>query len=680
MHWVLLVDEPSRRVHRIDAAGWAFVGLCNGERSVEAIWEAVMARGCESALTQDEVVVLLTQLHEAGLMHVDLSTEAAALHRRAEDNRRKQRLGAINPFAFKLPLGDPSALLDRIAPATRWLFSVPMLLAWVALLGAALIVAIGHAGALAQHAAQWLPTQHYLMLIWLAYPPMKALHELAHALAVRRFGGDVREVGATFLLLTPVPYVDASAANAFGVRAHRVLVSAAGIMAELALASIALLVWVSVEDGLLRDVAFACLFIGTASTLLVNGNPLVRMDGYHVVTDAFDVTNLADRSASWWRSRLLGLFTGQREGGPVPGRGEAYWLMLYAPASWIYRAVLAVWVVGWLGSVQAWLGYAAALLMGWQLIGMPLAGLHRLLAAPGLADSMRRTARRRVVALVGGGGVLLAGVPLPDTTTVQGVVWLPENAWVRAGTDGFVERVRASDGSLVSKGAPVVDLVDDQVQAERAEASERLESLKSQYFGDMMTDSPRLGALGAQASAAAGALQELDERIAALEVTAPADGRLVLDDPADLPGRWIPRGTTIGYVLPASNRTVRIALPHEEALRAASELRGIELRTFDAPSRVLQAVPRLVVPSATHRLPSRALGTGSGGAIVLDPADPDQMTARDPIATIDVESREPLGPRIGTRVWVRLVHTDAPLLQQGLRHLRQLVLGHFRAE
>jgi putative peptide zinc metalloprotease protein len=66
VRWVLLVDEPSRRVHRIDAAGWAFVGLCNGERSVEAIWEAVMAHDSDAALTQDDVVVLLTQLHEAG--------------------------------------------------------------------------------------------------------------------------------------------------------------------------------------------------------------------------------------------------------------------------------------------------------------------------------------------------------------------------------------------------------------------------------------------------------------------------------------------------------------------------------------------------------------------------------------------------------------------------------------
>ncbi|HEV7915724.1 MAG TPA: hypothetical protein VGP22_18325, partial [Albitalea sp.] len=371
--WYLLVDGTTQRTHRIDARAWAFVGLCDGERSVARIWQAALQRGDEHAPTQGEVVQLLSQLHAAGLIQAKLPVNAERLHEHAAQRRRKQRHAAVNPFSFRIGLGDPSRLLDRIAPHAGRLFDTPALMLWALLVGSAGVLAIGEAGALRAHGAQWLASQHYLALMWFAYPPIKAVHEAAHAIAVRRFGGDVREFGVTLLLLTPVPYVDASAANAFGERRERVLVSAAGIMAELGIASIALFVWLGVENGLLRDLAFVTMFIGAASTLLVNGNPLVRMDGYHAMCDRLELPNLAERSRRWCSARLSRLFSGHAAAaGPVPARGEAAWLALYAPASWGYRAALGVWIVGWLGSIQAWLGYAAALAFGWGLIGAPL--------------------------------------------------------------------------------------------------------------------------------------------------------------------------------------------------------------------------------------------------------------------------------------------------------------------
>jgi putative peptide zinc metalloprotease protein len=203
-------------------------------------------------------------------MHVDLPTEAPALHRGPTTSAAGRARGGQS-VRVQAAAGRParcSIESSRDALAVQRADAAP----WVALLGVALVVALGHAGALVQHAAQWLPTQRYLMLIWLAYSADEAVHELAHALAVRRFGGDVREVGATFLMLTPVPMVDASAANAFDVRAHRVLVSAPHHGGA--------------RPGVDRTVGMgcrrgwpaarrrvSCLFVGTASTLLVNGNP-----------------------------------------------------------------------------------------------------------------------------------------------------------------------------------------------------------------------------------------------------------------------------------------------------------------------------------------------------------------------------------------------------------------------
>ena len=679
--WYLLVDGTTQRLHRIDTRAWAFVGLCNGERSVEEIWQAVLARGEEHAPTQGDVLQLLTQLHEAGLMQVNLGADAKQLHEHAQVRRRRQRLAGVNPFAFRAPLADPTPLLDRIAPWTRQLFSLPALLLWSLLVAGALLAAVTEAGAIAAHAGRWLATPHYLALMWLLYPPIKALHELAHALAVRRFGGDVREVGISLLMLAPVPYVDASAASAFTHKHQRVLVSAAGIMVELGLAALGLLVWLNVQDGLLRDLAFVTMFIGAASTLLVNGNPLLRMDGYHAACDLLELPNLAERSRRWWTARLQRAFTGPSPvHGPAPARGETAWLVGYTPASWLYRAALSVWIAGWLGSVQAWLGYLAAVLLGWSLVVAPLIRLTSSLLAPTLADELRQRARWRLAIAGAALLALMAALPLPQATRAQGVVWLPETAWVRAETEGVVRRVVAPDGATVVPGTVLLELADDQLLADRDAARERAGALRSQLYGVLQGDGSRLGALHAQIAAADAALERLQARVATLSVKAASAGQWVAGHATDLEGRWVARGDTLGHVLPASNRTVRVALPHEQALLVAQDLRAVELRTLDAPARVLTAAPQVHLPAATHRLPAAALGQPSGGDIVVDPSDADGLLTREAIAVFDLDASAALGERVGTRVAVRFTHAPQPLLWQALRRARQLVLRQFHPQ
>ena len=117
-----------------------------------------------------------------------------------------------------------------------------------------------------------------LLSLWLLYPLVKGLHELGHGFATRHWGGEVHEMGVMLLVFTPVPYVDASASSAFPSRNQRMVVAAAGIMVELLLTGVALLLWSYSDPGLLRDLCFNVLVIGGVSTLLFNGNPLLRFD------------------------------------------------------------------------------------------------------------------------------------------------------------------------------------------------------------------------------------------------------------------------------------------------------------------------------------------------------------------------------------------------------------------
>jgi len=125
---------------------------------------------------------------------------------------------------------------------------------------------------------------------------VKALHELGHAYALKHWGGEVHELGLMFLVFLPVPYVDATGSASFGQKWQRALVGAAGIIVELLLSAIALFIWLNAEEGLVRAFAFNVMVIGGVSTVFFNGNPLLRFDGYYILSDLVEIPNLGDRS------------------------------------------------------------------------------------------------------------------------------------------------------------------------------------------------------------------------------------------------------------------------------------------------------------------------------------------------------------------------------------------------
>jgi len=219
--WYLLADEASGKQHRINAAAYEFIGRFDGRASVNELWSLLLERFGEAAPDQDEIVRTLQRLAEAELVQLQGADIAGLFRRSAERARRRRPL--VNPLAFSLPLFDPSALLARIEPYALRIFHPAVGIAFAALVVAAAFAAALNWDALRSHAATYLASGYYLALIWASYPVVKLLHELAHALAVRRWGGQVHEFGVTFLFFTPAPYMDASAAVAF--RAPRVWVA-----------------------------------------------------------------------------------------------------------------------------------------------------------------------------------------------------------------------------------------------------------------------------------------------------------------------------------------------------------------------------------------------------------------------------------------------------------------------
>ena len=675
--WHVLTESGSGRQVRLNETAYAFVGRCDGKRSVDAIWRLLLARMGDDAPTQDDILGLLSQLHAAGVVQFDSTPNLASLFTRRDQESRQRQRAWVNPLAARLRLFDPTSLVERAYPRLRALFGPAALLLWGLTVALALLACAVNFGALRTEAAAHLGTPRTVLLFWLCYPPIKALHEFGHALTLRHFGGTVPEAGITLLFFTPAPYVDATAAAALPSRWQRAAVAAAGIMVELFVAAVAALVWVAVEPGLVRDLALVTLVIGSVSTVLINGNPLLRFDGYYILTDALDLPNLALRSGAWWHALLRRLLLGTEH---LPGAalapGERKYLMLYAPASWAWRVMLLLTLTLWVGE-KSWL-------LGW-IIGS--GALLWLAVRPGgillgLFDAALPAAtRRRAAAWLLGAGALAALVlfvlPVPSSLTAQGVVWPPEDAQVRSQTAGFVAALAARHGALVAPGDVLLNLSEDAIGAERERLQSRLAGFQARQYVALLRDPLQASNLAIDIGRTEAELARADQQLAQLAVRAQVGGRLVLPHADDLPGSYAPRGALLGYILTPGPANVRAVLPEEDALLVRNRVRRVEVRLVEAQRQVLPATLTREMPAATRALPAAALGERAGGRFATDPADKDGMRSVDPVYLVDVAVPGRLPERIGSRAWVRFDLGFEPIGTQALRRLRQLLLKHF---
>lgn len=676
--WYLLSDLSEGRHFRLNAGAYRFVGLCDGQRSVQAIWDTLTDTLGDAAPSQGEVVSILGRLADAGMLQTEVSPDVESMFEGQAKREQKKTLAQLNPLSLRVSLLDPTAILQRLHAWPGVLFNRWSLLLWTVLMLFAGSGAIMEWDRLAAESAAVAQAPRMLLIVWLVYPLIKLAHEFGHALAVRRWGGEVADMGVTLLMLTPVPWVDATAATAFPRRYQRFVVSAAGILVELALAALAFFVWRATTPGTLHDVMLVVMLIGGVSTVLFNGNPLLRYDGYYMLCDTLGMPNLAPRSSAWWaylaKRHLLRLSPEP----PVISRGEGPWLTAYAPAAWVYRVFISLAILYWLLNVSRLLFLVVALLMLWGLVVKPLRAILQAIWRASGSPAQRRRARWVGLSAVGATVAFLTLVPLPHWSVAQGVVWLPEHAHVRAQTEGFVIRTHARDSDQVRAGQLLLSLEDPLLLAERDRLRSQWEALRARQYSALQDSVGDAKSLADEMASIDEQIRRNAERIEQLSVRAGVDGTLVLPNQNDLPGRFAQRGDDLGYILPAGHVLVRAVIPQQDAELTRDKVRGAQVWLRE-DRLSLQALPRhRGLASASRELPSAALGDRGGGALATDVKDPKGLTAAEPVFVMDFDVPGARLDRVGGRATVRLDLGREPLLTQGWRRLRQVFLtpGH----
>jgi putative peptide zinc metalloprotease protein len=680
--WYVLHDQMTGRVHRFTPATYLLIGRMNGEQTLDDIWKSAAIALGENAPTQDEVIRLLSQLHSSDLMQSDDASETSELLERL--NKRRWNLLARNfknPLVITLSLLDPDMILSRLVALAQPLGARFFVALWLALVLPAMVL-------LALHAHEWsasLPERtlaaENLLLLAMVFPVVKLLHELGHGLMVKAFGGAVHDAGVMFLVFVPVPYVDASASLSFRSKYRRALVGAAGMLVEFAVAAIAFYVWLFAEFGLVKAIALDVILIAGFSTLIVNGNPLLRFDGYYILSDLLEIPNLGSRSTRYWGTTLERLlFDVKTHRASSVSRSERPWLLIYAPLAYIYRVVVFVGIALFVSIEYLAVGVAIAI---WSLVisfVLPIGRIvHHLLTSP-----MLKGRRGRALGISGLGCLTLIAlimlVPAPLATVSEGVIWLPEEAQVRAGTNSFIRKLEVSSGSKVRSGEDLFQLADPSLAAQLLAQRQRVVEVETRLRADEVIDRVKAALTRQELEAEHSELQRLADRAQRLVVHSPRSGTFAALDPNDAQGRYVREGSMIGFVVGDEPRIVRAIVRQDDIELVRDHLREVQAKIVDRLSETFDASIIREVPAAGNALPSKALGIAGGGRIATDPKDSEGNTAIERVFQFDLRlSPPPRDAKYGTRVYLRFNHEWEPLGWQWYRRLRQLFLSYFDA-
>ena len=678
--WYVLQDPASGRFHRFTPAAYLVISLMNGVRTVRQIWDLACSRLGDDALTQDEIIRLLAQLHQVDVLHADVPPDTEEVSARATKVRNRKLISSwLNPLAVRLPLFDPDVFLSATMPFLRPMFSRIAACLCVALFGSAVVLAAMHWSELTDNIVDRVLVESSLALLLLTYPIVKTFHELGHGYAVKHWGGEVHELGVMLLVFMPVPYVDASSSASFGDKWQRALVGAAGIIVELILASFALIIWLDVEEGIIRAFAFNVMLIGGISTVLFNGNPLLRFDGYYVLSDLVEIPNLADRSKRYISHLLIRYVFGVRNAvSPATHPSERFWFIAYGASSFAYRMFIVSVIVLVVATKFFIIGVVLAIWSGIMMLGVPLAKSAWFLFYNPILARQRRRAIGICGATLGAAALILLLVPVPYRTVAEGVVWSPGQAGVFAGTEGTVAALLSEPNSVVARGDPLIQLQDPLLEARVRVLGATVRELELRRAAVVGTDPLRQQMYEEQLEHARGDLELSRERQASLVVRSPGQGRFILRRPADVLGKFAHKGEVLAFVSDFDHPIVRIVVPEESADLVRTRPKAVAIRLSNNIGAVHAASVLREVPSIDDRLPSLALSTAGGGDVAIDPRDAKNPRALTKVLHVELGFEPSLSvAEMGGRVYARFDHGNEPLAWRIYRDVRQLFLRRF---
>jgi len=687
--WYVVRDPAGNQFHRLSDAAYRFIGLLDGSRTVEQAWDICGGQLADDAPTQPEIIQILSHLYSANLIEADITPDATVLLRRHKQlNKRKMQNRLMNVLFPRIPLWDPDQFLVRWLPVVRKLFSKVGAIIWLIVIISALAVVGPHWTDLKGAASEAIDPKNWLWL-WAVFVLIKLIHELGHAFACRRFGGECHEMGIMFLVFIPTPYVDASSAWAFPSRWQRMFVGAAGMIVELFVASLLIFGWVNLSpDSLPAQLAYNAILIASVSTVIFNANPLLRYDGYYILSDFLEIPNLRQKSTEYAMGLIKRHVFRIKATQPLPPPPQRFWLLSYAIASSIYRVFVGfviILVVAYripvLGVLMAIGGVAT-----WLLV--PVFKLSKYLL---LEPELHRKRGRAALFCGAVAAVALISIGLLRfwvDVDAQGIAEPERHEVVHAKVSGFVTQIVAHDGQTMHSGDVILVCQDRELEAELAQLHAQMRGLEAQRVAASVVDQAQMEIIDEAIPSVREKIDDANRRLDDLTIRAPIDGTLVAPKLTEMQGAFLPRGQEVATVAAMDSLMIKSTLDQNDAelvdrqtqmLRSGDQGSGepILVRFAGDISSAFPATMVVVPRAAQDTVPFASLTIPGGGNIAPDPTDPKGEHPLVKQFEVWVRVANPGGKYYpGQRAYVRFQVEKRPLLWEWTRRFLQLLQSH----
>lgn len=683
---IYVLKEPyNNKYFKVSKEAYNFISRLSLEKTVQEVMEDLLQSKPDESPSQNEIVDILSSLHSENMLYFKNLAENDFIFERNKDNKLKQNKNKIYSFLyFKIPLINPNKLLDNVSWLIKIVFSKYGFIVWLLICLLGLKSAIDNIGPIFDQAQGMLSPKN-LILLYFSLAIMKLFHELAHSSVIKKYGGSVNTLGIMFLILTPLPYMDATHSWFFKNKYHRIFVSFAGMMSDLLFAAVATIVWANTGDGIVHSIAFNIMIIGSVSSLLFNGNPLLRFDAYYMLADYLEIPNLAQKSKEYFlyfTEKIL--FKVENQASPSHSEQESFLLFGYALVSYLYRIIITLGIIIYVADQVLLVGILMAIISAVMWIFIPLKKFIMYLFN---STKLYKTRNRALMISATISFMLIYFIffiPISNSIKANGIIESTESVKIYAKTEGIVEKIFFKNGDYVKQGDTIAILknVDLEFDIRSLEISlEEVDIARQKLLYQAKAD---IKALNEKKDVFLEKLKYLEEKQKLLTIKAETSGVFVSNSFDNLLHSFVKRQSLLGTIVRGNRLSFFAVVTQEQAyeLFEKKEIVNAGVKFFGQSQKALELENINLIPYARDELPSAALGWFGGGEISVSNEDNDGKKTTElffEISGVFKENEEYLSILKEGRTGVLKIELQkSPLSEQLFMKLNQLLQKRYK--
>ncbi len=656
---VVVIEDPVRsKYFQVGAREYRFIALVDGQRTAREIINLLHSSKeiSDLSLANQLGIEVSRWLVQTNLTYGKDFDTGQRLKVQSDKIQRQKIMAWINPISCKFRLFNPNQLLSTVQPYFQWVFSVWFLIVWS---GSGLYASIrlyqhwdhlsvATTGILSGFSWFWL------LVIWVL---LKLVHESAHGIACRKYGGEVPEAGVLLILFTPMAYVNVTSMWRFSNRWHRMAVSGAGMYVELFISFIAVVVWTK-TTGVMSDIAFNIFIMSSLTTILFNANPLMRFDGYFLLSDLLNIPNLYSKGAKWFGDRILSLLFGLPKTENICKPNECRQVAIYGCLAFFWKISISLSLIIGAGVLFDGLGLLLSVLGVTLWFGLPI---YRTLKPLVMRNSQRpinlvRTGLSLCI-LIGLGTLLFTTLKAPAIKSAPAIIQFSKETLIRSDAEGFIQTLLVNDGEQVRKGQLLIVLKNPAISNEADELARLIEESEVQYRIYRKQNQKSLAL--AERTKQKELREQLVEKTKAaqgLRISAPFDGFIFQRNLANRLGSFVHRGAELLTIAPFNTKEVVVSVDQRDLESIRNNI-GNPIKIIMPGLPLFQSQLSRVNPRASTISTHPSLCAHANGPLAVKPIANDQHSEN-----LEFEL---LAPRFNA--FIELGKNQSNLLESGQR-------------